>query len=158
MIMAMRPQGSGPLDQLIWEQLETHIEAEKNILDDYRRFAEVAETPEVRYLIGLILDDELRHHRTFRDLANAVRGAIEWREIEPRVPDRGYLPLSSDLLDRTKRFIAVEEEDLRQLGTLRRQLQPVHKTTLWPLLVELMELDTKKHLRILEFIAERCKD
>jgi len=27
--------------------------------------------------------------------------------------------------------------------------------TLWPLLVELMEIDTAKHVRILEYLAER---
>jgi rubrerythrin len=152
--MSSTPQGASTWETEIWAQLSGHIESERDIMSGYAELAEQAEEPEVRYLIRLILDDEARHHRIFLELANALRGHIEWREIDPSVPDRSFRALPKEVIEKTKRFIAAEKTDASQLEKLHRNLRSVADTTLWSLLVELMELDTKKHLRILEYISK----
>jgi hypothetical protein len=47
-----------------------------------------------------------------------------------------------------------EEQDRRELKRLRRQLRDVKDTTLWDLLVELMERDTERHIAILRFVSK----
>lgn len=139
----------------VWAQVVAHVEAEEDIAGDYRTAAAQADSPDLRYLIELISEDEARHHRVLTELANSLRSANEWRSIDPSLPEGAGRPVSPDLMAATKRFIEVEKQDARNLEELRRELRPVAATTIWSLLVELMELDTKKHLRILEFIAGR---
>jgi hypothetical protein len=56
-----------------------------------------------------------------------------------------------------ERLLAFEREDERSLHRLQKELRPVRDTTQFCLLVELMELDTKKHA-ILEFIRRRATE
>lgn len=144
-------------DTGVLDALTAHVTAEKELLSDYARAAERAADPDVRYLLRLILEDEERHHRVFQEMANALRNARDWRREEPSVPDRGRGGVSAELQGMTERLLAAERDDRRDLRALRRQLRPVADTTLWALLVDLMALDTEKHVRILESIAERAR-
>ena len=56
-----------------------------------------------------------------------------------------------EVLDTTRRLLHQEEQDLCELKALRRDLRDVKDTTLWDLLVELMQRDTDKHIAILRF-------
>ncbi|HLW44848.1 MAG TPA: hypothetical protein VKR78_01430 [Acidimicrobiales bacterium] len=142
-------------DGEILDQLHGHVESERSLLADYSAAVSSIEDADVRYLMRLILDDEVRHHRMFEELAHALEGLRGWTHVEPSVPDRSTRPLGADVLRLTERFLEAEHEDRRQLKALRRKLAPVADTTLWALLVDLMALDTEKHIRILEAIAHR---
>jgi rubrerythrin len=135
-------------------RLGSHVEAEQNVLADYAAVAETVDAPDVRYLMRLILDDERRHHRIFQEMTRAVQAGLEGRHLEPEVPALTGRPLPEAVRALTRRLLAVEREDERELKSLRRQLRPVADTTLWALLVDLMALDTKKHERILGFIID----
>jgi hypothetical protein len=52
----------------------------------------------------------------------------------------------------TKRLREFEEDDARNLVQLRKRLKPFADTTIWTLIVELLQLDTKKHITILRFL------
>lgn len=142
-------------DAEILAALTSHVTAEKDLLADYARAAEEVSDPDVRYLLGLILEDEARHHRIFLEMANALRTVRGWQRVEPSVPDRSRGALTADVQELTGRLLAAERADMRELRELRRRLRPVSDTTLWPLLVDLMALDTEKHLRILKAISSR---
>src|SRR5487761_513813 len=141
----------------VLDQMTAHVQAEEGVLEQYARTAQQAEEPDVRSLIMLLCEDDVRHHRIFEEMAHALEGTLQWRRVGPSVPDRGRGPLPPELVELTHRLHAIERDDKRQLRALRRRLGPVADTTLWPLLVDLMELDTDKHLRILDFIAARAK-
>ncbi len=142
-------------DAQILDQLRGHVEAEKSLLSEYADAMASIEEADVRYLIGLIVEDEIRHHRTFEELVHALEGVRDWQRVEPAVPGRTSAPLRPDVRRITDRFLESEREDRRQLKALRRTLAPVADTTLWALLVDLMAADTEKHIRILEAIAAR---
>ena len=63
-------------------------------------------------------------------------------------------PPDRALAEVTGCFLAAERADQKQLRALRSELRPFRDTSLWALLVELMEHDTAKHIRILSFIAD----
>jgi|SRR5581483_8843224 len=139
-------------DEQLLAHLDEHVGGELELIEEYLRMRD--DGPEyVRYLIDLILSDESRHHKLFTELVNHVRTNIDFRDYEPMVP---YLDRDDDqrqaLLDATDRFLAFERDDAKSLRRLQKELRPVRDTTLFPLIVELMELDTKKHIAILEFI------
>ena len=53
-----------------------------------------------------------------------------------------------------REFLEVERADERDLHRLQKSLKTVKDTTIWSLLVDMMELDTKKHQLILEFLQK----
>jgi hypothetical protein len=143
---------ASPWDEELLAHFEEHVGDELNLIEEYLGIRDRG--PEyVRYLIDLILDDESRHHQTFKELVNHVRSGVDYRDYGPQVP---YLQGSAEqrraLLEATDRFLAFERADEKSLRRLQKELRPVRDTTLFSLLVELMELDTKKHIAILEFI------
>lgn len=143
-------------DQAILDELEGHVESERELLVEYARAAQEVEAPDLRFLVDLILEDERRHHRLFQEMAAALQGVREWRTTSPAVPGLSRRPLPDEVRKLTERFLAAERDDRRQLRALGRRLRPVADTTLWALLVDLMLLDTEKHLRILGFIEEHA--
>ena len=140
-----------PWDEQLLAHFEEHVEGELGLLEAY---LELRDGPEhVRYLVDLILNDEARHHQMFTELVNRLRSDIDFRDYEPKVPYLRRDPAdTAALMEATDRFLAFEREDLKSLHRLEKELRPVRDTTLFSLLVEVMELDTKKHIAILEFI------
>ena len=61
------------------------------------------------------------------------------------------------VLEATATLIQREEDDARQLKKLHRELGDLKDTTLWDLLVDLMERDTQKHIAILRFAQRHAK-
>lgn len=143
---------ASPWDEQLLAHFDEHVSDELSLIEEYLGFRDRG--PEyVRYLIDLILGDEARHHQTFKELVNHVRSGVDFVDYGPQVP---YVQKSSDdreaLVEATNRFLAFEREDEKSLHRLQKELRPLRDTTLFSLLVELMELDTKKHIAILEFI------
>lgn len=140
----------------IIHQFKTHVREEGAFLEAYERLVHEASDPSVKFLIGAVLDDERRHHALFEAMADAAAGAGDPDTVPPSPklsPDSALR-----LLEPTERFLEAEQEDRVRLAQLRRQLKPVRADTLWPLLVELMEIDTGKHIRILEYLRDRLRD
>ncbi len=138
------------------ELIVRHGAEEGELLATYEQLATEAPDASVKYLIGLILDDEHRHHRLLAELANA----IAWSSTG--APQAGAVPtvptnIDGALLEQTKLLLKSEQSDARALRRIRRRLRPFGDTTLWVLVIELMLLDTKKHATILRFLERRRK-
>lgn len=131
-----------------------HVATEALVLTSYEELARSSGSAYVEYLVRLIADDERRHHRIFTELTNTLRGYVEptGGDAVPAVADA---PTDDGFMAATERFIEMERRDAVELDRLRRELGSVPGTTLWSLLVDMMHLDTQKHLRILHFIRDR---
>jgi len=57
-----------------------------------------------------------------------------------------------------RQFRKLEEPDEKDLERLKKSLKTVKNTTVWNLLVDVMELDTKKHQLILRFLEAHPGD
>jgi len=149
--------GASEWEQRIFNLLQEHIQSEAAVQADYRELLERSTSASTKMLLGLILEDEERHHETLERIARAVRSREEMEQIEGSVPslDRGMHEPGLALA--TKRFRAIERGDVRELHRLKREMREVRETTLWPLLLELMLLDGRKHLLILKFISDHQK-
>ena len=142
-------------DYAVLDMLESHGRREGAALESYKRVAERKSASDaVRYLVRLILDDEERHHRVFDEMANEIRSFVWEIDIEPKVP---AMPPRTDpeLLAETRRLLAFELEDAKQLRHLRKALRHSPKSWLHRLLVELMLHDTAKHIAILKHIRKQ---
>lgn len=117
-------------EQTVTAMLGSHIGHEAEIVDAYRRFAQEAKDPAIRYLINLVAEDEDRHHRLFTDLVGAIVAAADSRSATSPLPSLGSGPEPPELRNETRRFLAAEEDDARQLRTLRRALRDLGDTTI----------------------------
>jgi rubrerythrin len=133
--------------------IQDHILAERGAASSYEELGK-AEDPQVRYLASMVAADEHRHHQLLQDIVQSLgsrmyEGADDSviAEAAPLSPERRQA-----LLEITRRMLVFEEDDTRELKRLRRELHKAPDDTMWPLLIDIMELDTEKHFRILKAI------
>jgi len=136
--------------------LVRHGAEEGQLLATYEKLADESADEATRYVIGLILEDERRHHRLLAELANAMAWDISSGSPEPATPWLAG-PLTGALLDQTRTLLEAEETDERELRKIRRRLRPYERTTLWALMIDMMIMDTKKHAAMLRFL-ERTRN
>jgi rubrerythrin len=146
----------------VWERalaahVAEHIEQERDLLQRYEALAVAAEEEHVRYLIGVIAEDERRHHRILADILNRIAGDAVFREVPDSVPRLAPAHDREALTATTDELLAIEHSDLREIKRLRREARPLRATTLLDVLLEVMELDTRKHIRILEFLRHHVE-
>jgi hypothetical protein len=150
--------GASVWEQKLYEHLTSHTVTEGAILAEYQQLAQDESVSKAfRYAARLILDDERRHHQQFNDLAESIRQLSELRVEDEPIPSLAGLRRDRErILETTTRLLEVEKEDAAQLRALAKELRDVRDTTLWGLLVELMQLDTDKHIKILTFIRDHA--
>lgn len=150
--------GASVWEQDLYDHLTSHVANERDLLRGYQQAAADSSSAAFRYLTALIVEDEIRHHRMFEELASALRTDAELRPQEPAIPyldDWGGDP--QRVIEVTERLLAQEESDAAALKKLSKQLNDVKDTTLWQLLVKLMEMDTAKHIEILRFVRKHAR-
>jgi hypothetical protein len=150
--------GASVWEEELYDHLTSHEQKEREMLVKYKEAAAASKSAAFTYLASLIIDDEIRHHQTFRDLASALKSDAELRPEEPVIPrldvGRGD---SKQLVELTERLLESERADAKELHRLAGTLKDVRDTTLWSLLVKLMEMDTAKHIEILEFARRQAR-
>ena len=142
----------------LYERLVQHITSESEVLERYEGLAEES-SGHVRFLLDLIAEDEARHHRLYDRWAPDGEGDGPGRGAERRCA-------RSDPRARARAACtrAIEAAFARSREGRRppaqgagEELKDVRHTTIWPLLVELMEMDTRKHIKILEGRCPRAR-
>ncbi len=77
---------------------------------------------------------------------------------KPQVPYLDFNRTNSEaVLDLTEKLLENEQRDALELKRLQRELHDVKDTSIWGLLVDLMERDTQKHIEILKFVKKHTK-
>ncbi len=150
-VQGLTQTGASGSDCELVQLLARHETEEESVLARYERFAHEARSPAARYLVGLIMEDERRHHRMLVDLANAIAWG-EWRPVCDMVPDLDPNITDSAVAEATKELLDAEQRDHAELRELRKKLRDYRDTTLWDLVADLLMMDTDKHLRILRFL------
>jgi hypothetical protein len=135
---------------------QVHVRSERHVLDDYSSFIERTTDPGIRFLLEQILADERRHHELFIALANDAQAPAD--TTERLLPTPHPTPAeAAELLEATSRFLAIERDDREQLRWLRKQVSSVRNDSLWPVVLEVMEADTVKHIRLLQELRDRLR-
>ncbi len=139
----------------MFEHLTDHTAQEGAMLQEYAAIAETTESKALQYVINLLLEDERRHHRLFNEWAASLKSEAELSVSDPIVPRLDLDRVDrADLRETTRRLIAHEKSDAKELRQLRKELSDVKDTTLWGLLVDIMERDTEKHIAIIRFVQQ----
>jgi rubrerythrin len=139
----------------LFSHLAGHAKREGAILEEYAQAATATESKALAYLIAILMEDERRHHRWFAELASSLESDALFSGAEPAVPRMDF-HRADRLAVRgvTDRLLAHEKADEKELKRLQQELSDVSGTTLWGLLVELMQRDTDKHIAVLTFVRK----
>jgi len=147
------PVGLSTWERELFDHLIAHVEQEDKLISAYERLAAEA-GGHVAYVLGLITEDERRHHRLFEEWCNALRSVAEFREVEPQVPSLTKTAQPDEILAAVRRFLAVEHSDAKDLARLKKLVKPELDVTLWGLLLDVMAIDTQKHITLLRFLEK----
>ena len=149
--------GGNAWEQTLYHHLVSHVDEEHELLDAYQRAADDSHSAAFSYLVSLIVEEERRHHAVFGDLVKTLQTEVDRRPEAFAVPRLGHWGFDhARILELTESFLAQERKDAAQLQDLEAELEPVSDSTMWQLLVRLMQADTSKHISILEFVKEHA--
>lgn len=144
--------GASVIEQETFEALVAHERDEEEVIASYESLAAETSSEAVRYLVGLIVEDERRHHQVLEQLTNTIRFQATLDDSGIHLP---YLDVhrarDRALLGQTRRFLAVERKDRAQLKHLAKSLR-VSGGELEAFVVDLLRSDTERHVAILRFI------
>jgi hypothetical protein len=139
----------------LFAHLSGHAAREGAILDEYVKAATATESKALAYLVGILMEDERRHHRWFAELASSLEADASFSGTDPAVPRMDFHRADRAVVRAvTDRLLDHEKADEKELDRLQRELRDVSGTTLWGLLVELMQRDTDKHIAVLTFVKK----
>jgi hypothetical protein len=74
----------------LYAHLTSHVEGERGLLEEYRSAAQTCTSKVLRYLVNLLIEDEIRHHRIFKELAESLKNEPLLGGHDPNIP---YLDL-----------------------------------------------------------------
>ena len=137
------------------QTLQGHMDNEREALTEYGELAASAPDDHVRFLMKLILDDEVRHHMLFAEMVNNLRAEIE-HTSRSGLPNVRRTEDRQALLAQTRALLQLEHEDVKELQALRREIRKVEDTAWWTVLIDAMEMDNRKHIRMLEFVRDHA--
>jgi len=142
----------------LYAHLTSHVEIERGMLEEYRSAAEASSSKAFAYLVNLLIEDEIRHHRIFLDLADSLETVSLRPAEDPQVPYLDFNRTNKEAVSElTEKLLEKELQDAQELKRLQRELSDVKDTSIWSLLVDLMQRDTQKHIAILKFVKKHIK-
>ena len=151
--------GPSKWERDLYAHLTSHVETESVLLKEYRAAAQTSPSKAMRYLVNLLIEDEIRHHRILNELADSLKTEALLVGEDPAVPylDFDQATNHDAIVDLTTQLLDREQSDARELKQLKRELRDMKDVSLWSLLVDLMERDTQKHIAILRFAKKHTR-
>ena len=147
--------GASVSDQELYDHLTQHVQNERSVLETYVAAAEATDSKALAYVVKLLIDDERRHHMLFTELADSLKHDAEFHSGDPTIPRLDFNRVNGPAVrELTDQLIDREQADLQELKKLQKDIRDIKDTTLWSLLVELMQRDTDKHIAMLRFVQQ----
>lgn len=144
--------GASVFEKEAIEALIAHGREEEEVITAYESFARTTRSGVVRYLVGLIVEDERRHHRVFEQLANTIRAQAALGDAGPRIPQLDvHRYRDRALLEATRHFLELERQDRARLKQLQRKVRDTGDE-LDAFVIGLLRSDSERHVTILRFI------
>ena len=141
----------------VMNEFEAHERSEGQYTQRYKEIAQQCKSPLVKFLLGLIISDEERHHAVTRAMAANLEESLRWTKIEGALPGIEDLsPADSELTQITEEFIRVEKHGIDAYKDLMKATKGYH-AGLFALLLKSMIHDSEKHIDILEFLRANLK-
>jgi rubrerythrin len=133
--------------------LESHISSEREALARYRQLAEATNDPVVELIMGIVLEDEERHHSLMRRIAARLKDDLDWSQSPEALPAAGPTADRSTY-EALRAFVASERAGIRELEDFAGRADGLYGGLPTELL-EMMVFDSEKHEHLLRFLFRR---
>ncbi|HEX4867882.1 MAG TPA: hypothetical protein VFV32_09665 [Acidimicrobiales bacterium] len=149
--------GASVFDQHLYDHVSQHIAGEVEALNEYEALAGSTESKAFAYAASLILTDERRHHQMLNELAETIRSSAELSGGPLPIPDLDLHKDREAIIELSEKLLEIEKHDRKELKELRKELKVYKDTTLWELVIDLLDADNAKHRMILKFVRDHAK-
>jgi len=143
--------------QRLMNEFQAHANQEEQWLSSYKHIAEQSNDPVIRFLFGLIVADEEKHHELTRRMISRLKDELAWTRSERatrRPHDIGQK--RKGLLAMVEQFLDLERSGIKEYEKLYKASQGSYHA-FFALLYKTMMLDSLKHIAILEFLRRRLQ-
>jgi hypothetical protein len=138
--------------------LEAHASAEAHDLSVCEDLARRTTDPVFAMLMGLLADDEQRHHSLLQSMVRRLQQEVDFVSSPTALPvPENETPPYPELVATLRELIRDEHEGARHLRHLARQ-EPHLYHGLYPLLLEVIARDSEKHATILRYLLLRAEN
>jgi hypothetical protein len=154
----LAPTNPPSLSERLIRALEAHASAEAHDLATLQELVDGSTDPVLKMLIGLVADDELRHHSLLQSMVRRLQEEVEFVSSPTALPvsEADAAPDQLQVASTLRSLIRDEHEGARHLRHVARQ-EPHLYDGLYPLLMESIARDSEKHASILHFLLQRVE-
>ena len=141
--------------QRLMNEFQAHALHEAHWLDDYRVSATESADPLIRFLLGLIIADEERHHELTTRMIGKLKDELAWTRsagVAKNSRDKGKS--AKRLLMSVEKFLDAEGKGIKEYERLQKQSEGLYRDV-FALLYTTMIHDSHKHIGILEFLRRK---
>jgi rubrerythrin len=144
--------------QRLMNEFQAHATQEERSLSSYRVIAGETDDPRMRFLLGLIVADEEKHHELTARMISKLRDELAWTRSTALARRGGeHAHAAKRLLASVESFIAGERKALEDYARLKKQSRGLYRD-MFALLYTTMIHDSRKHIDILNFLRARLKE
>ncbi len=144
--------------QRLMNEFQSHATQEERWLSTYREMAQQAGDSQLRFLLGLIVADEERHHELTGRMIRKLKDELAWtRSTDPTRRPAPSGEQASRALASVESFLAAEHQAIDEYQRLKKESRGLYRN-LFALLYTTMIYDSRKHIKILDYLRARLKD
>jgi rubrerythrin len=141
--------------QRLMNEFQSHANHEEQWLTNYQAIAKESSDPLIRFLLGLIVADEERHHELTGRMIAKLKDELAWTRAEGLA--RGVYEKGekrAQLRSSVEHFLEAEREGIKEYQRLKKESQGLYRDV-FALLYTTMIHDSHKHIGILEFLRRK---
>ena len=144
------------IDEVLGNVLRQHLEAESGVIRRYEEMVESTKDPWVSLIVGLVLDDEKRHHVLLQQMVATVAESPYWQRVAGKLPDVPVLKGAERVAAEREisRLAEAEHQGSRDMHHVAQKSKDVY-SGLVSALLEVMAKDSVKHEHLLRFLQRR---
>jgi rubrerythrin len=144
--------------QRLMNEFQSHATHEQGWLSSYQEIARETGDPLIRFLLGLIVADEERHHELMGRMISKLKDELaRTRSTEPPRRAGEKRETAKRLLVSVENFIEAERKGINEYERLKKESQGLYRDV-FALLYTTMIHDSHKHMEILKFLRLKLKD
>ena len=144
--------------QRLMNEFQSHASHEEQWLTSYQAIAKEASDPLIRFLLGLIVADEQRHHELTSRMITKLKDELAWTRAEGlsrRIYEKGRK--RQQLLSSVERFLDAERMGIKEYERMKKESEGRYRGV-FALLYTTMIHDSHKHIGILEFLRQKLTE
>ncbi len=141
--------------QRLMNEFQTHANHEEHWLTRYQAIAKESTDPLIRFLLGLIVADEQRHHELTGRMISTLKDELAWTRAEGLGrPVRENAEKRRQLLSSVEDFLDAESQGIKEYQRLKKASRGLYRDV-FALLYTTMIHDSQKHIGILKFLRRK---